>query len=167
MIAIKINHQKDFMSKLLATSLFDNFLAEEITIDTFNTFKIDGRIHKDFYKYSDYTISEQTSNQVYSKWSILRPICLSLIKGKQTPLGFKFILQLDSNYKDDIFKNYDLAISPDAFTPCININFSAGVVTVITGISYSSFSLDKEPEKAWDKYIPSFLESNGISIEII
>ena len=36
-----------------------------------------------------------------------------------------------------------------------------------TGISYSIFTLDKSAEKAWDEYIPGFLESKGIEIELL
>ncbi len=167
MIAIKITHQKDFMSKLLATALFDDFLAEDITIDTYNTFKIDGRVHKEFYKNTDYSDSEQLPSEPFSKWSVLRPVCLDLIKGKQTPLGFKFVLRLSEQKKTEIFKDLDLDLTPNLYSPCININFTSGTVTIITGISYSIFTLDKETEKAWDRYIPSFLESNGIDTEII
>ena len=37
------------MAQLLKGNLFDSFLLEEATIETFNTFTIDGRIHKEFY----------------------------------------------------------------------------------------------------------------------
>ena len=50
MIAVLASNNKEFMTKLLTSDIFDDFLVEEATIDTFNTFHIDGRIHKDFYK---------------------------------------------------------------------------------------------------------------------
>ena len=85
------------MAKLLTTELFDSFLVEEVTIDTFNTFTIDGRIHKEFYKDSEE--SQAPLSNEFSNWAKIRPIALSLIKGKQTPLGFKFILHLSDSDK--------------------------------------------------------------------
>ena len=158
MIAIKIKQPKVFMSKLLTSDTFDRFLLEEAQIETFNTFTINGRIHKDFYKGSS-DVENPDDLGEFSEWERLRPICLDLIKGKQTPLKLKFVLRLADKDKE--------GISPLEFSPCINISYSSGEIIVITGISYSTFTLDKDAEKAWDKYIPSFLESNGIDIELI
>ncbi len=154
------------MSKLLATDFFDSFLVEEATIETYNTFSIDGRIHRDFYKD---TIEEQEDipQEEFSKWEKLRPICLELIKGKRTPIAFKFVLHLDKASKDRLFQDIDSDISADQVSFGIIIKYAQGEVVITTGVSYSIFTLDKEAEKAWDKYIPSFLESNGIEAEIM
>lgn len=165
MIALKIKQQKNFMAKLLTTELFDSFLVEEVTIDTFNTFTIDGRIHKEFYKDSEE--AEGALNNEFSNWAKIRPIALSLIKGKQTPLGFKFILHLSDSDKLALLQNADMDISPDQISLGINLRFSQGEVIITTGVSYSIFTLDKSAEKAWDEYIPSFLESNGIEADLL
>ena len=166
MIAIKVLKQKQFMAKLLTTELFDDFLVETATIDSFNTFSIDGRIHKDFYKDTN-TSPEVIPTEAFSKWKKLRPICLELIKGKQTPLGFKFILHLSDLQKSVFFQGIDSDISQDQVDFGINIKFASGEVVITTGIAYSIFTLDKEAEKAWDNYIPSFLESNGIETDLL
>ena len=49
MIALQLNGTKNFMSHLLLTDTFDNFLFIEGEIVTFNTFTIDGYIQKAFY----------------------------------------------------------------------------------------------------------------------
>ncbi len=165
MIAVRIPKQKIFMAKLLTTGLFDNFLLEEATVETYNTFVIDGRIHRDFFKNSENP--EEIPQEEFSKWEKIRPVCLDLIKGKNTPLGFKFVLHLSESDKEAFFKDLDTDISPDNVSFGINIKFSQGTVIVTTGVSYSLFTLDKEAEKAWDKYIPSFLESNGIEVETL
>lgn len=165
MIALKILQQKNFMAKLLTTELFDSFLVEEVTIDTFNTFTIDGRIHKEFFKDSEET--DKTINSEFSCWSRIRPIALSLIKGKQTPLGFKFILHLSDSDKLALLSDADMDISPDQISLGINLRFSQGEVIITTGVSYNIFTLDKSAEKAWDEYIPSFLESNGIEADLL
>ena len=165
MIALKIKQQKNFMAKLLTTELFDSFLVEEITIDTFNTFTIDGRIHKEFYKDSEE--AKEALNNEFSNWAKIRPIALSLIKGKQTPLGFKFILHLSDSDKLALLSDADMDISPDQISFGINLRFSQGEVIITTGVSYNIFTLDKSAEKAWDEYIPSFLESNGIKADLL
>ncbi len=166
MIAIKVVKQKNFMAKLLTSELFDNFLTEEVVIDTYNTFTIDGRIHKEFYKNANEE-DDACPKEEFSKWEKLRPICLELIKGRQTPLGFKFILRLDDQQKASLFETIDSDITMDQVSLGINIKFSSGEVVITTGVNYSIFTLDKEAEKAWDNYIPSFLESNGIETDIL
>ena len=165
MIALKILKQKNFMSKLLTTDLFDDFTVEEVTIDTFNTFTIDGRIHKEFY--NDSVTPEEVPKSEFSEWAKIRPIALSLIKGKHTPLGFKFILHLSDKDKLSILQESDMDISPDQVSFGIGIKYSQGEVLITTGVSYTIFTLDKSAEKAWDEYIPSFLESNGIEADLL
>ena len=162
MRSITVKQPKIFMSKLLTGDAFDKFLLETAEIETYNTFTIDGRTHKDFYKGS--AEKEEIQLKEFSEWEKIRPICLELIKGKHTPLKLKFVLRLSDDKKEEVFKDLLNTLSPDQFTPCININFALGEISVITGISYNIFTLEKDIEKAWDAYIPSFLESLGIEI---
>ena len=166
MIAVRIPKQKNLMAKLLTTELFDDFLLEEAVIDTYNTFTIDGRIHKEFYN-DQGTEENEIPTEELSSWKKIRPICLELIKGKQTPLGFKFVLHSSSELREKILSEQDMGISPDQFTLGINIKLSQGNIIITTGISCSIFTLDKSAEKAWDEFIPSFLESNGIEADLL
>ncbi len=163
MIAFKITQQKNFMARLLTTDIFDKFLLEEAVIDTFSTFSINGRLHKDFYKGQEE--SDPIPDQEFVSWEKIRPIALNLIKGKQTPLGFKFILHLGDEEKLRLLSDADMNISPDQIQLGINIRYANGEVVITSGVSYSIFTLDKSAEKAWDEYIPSFLESNDIAVD--
>lgn len=165
MIAIKIKNTKAFMSKLLTKELFDEFFLVEATIDTYNTFHIDGLVHKDFYKYDD-TFAEVLKDK-YSKWAVIKPIALDLIKGKRTPLGFKFILQLDEKLKNTMIKEAETDILPDQVALGLNIRFSNEELILTSGISYEIFTLDKSLEKAWDDYLPRFLSDSEIDNEIM
>ena len=49
MKAYKITERKNFMGRLLGSSVFDSFLLAEASITTYNTFLIDGRINKGFF----------------------------------------------------------------------------------------------------------------------
>lgn len=154
------------MSKLLRSELFDDFFVEEATIDTFNTFHIDGRIHKDFYK--DGSDPDDGFDILdFSKWQDLKTICFDLIKGKRTPLGFKFVFHAPTELKKNLLQAADAGLSEDQVKLGINIRFSNNDMILTTGTAFSIFSLDKEIEKAWDGFIPSFLEKSGISCEIL
>ena len=161
MIALKISNKKEFMARLLTTDLFDAFLVEEATIDTFNTFHIDGRIHKDFYK-NDPDYSEDGRLPSNSCWGDIRPICLSLIKGKRTPLGFKFILKSSDSTRKELVEKSEAGIMDDQVNLGLNIRFLNDEIIITTGISISIFTLDKSIEKTWDQYVPGFLEANNI-----
>ncbi len=164
MISIKIPEQKIFMSKLLTSELFDLYFLESASIDTYNSFSIDGRIHREFFK--DLSSTEEVPSEEFSRWSRIRPICLDLIKGRQTPLSFKFVLIADDETKEKILRAADTDISPDLISLGLNIRFAKGQMLITTGTSMKIFSTDKSTEKAWDKYIPSFLESNSIKNDI-
>ena len=91
MIACNICDIKLFTKKLFIGETFDRLLLKEAEIVTFNTFSIDGRVHKSFY-----SEEERAEGQIeeYSTWKTLRPFCFSLIKGKKLPERFSIILKL-------------------------------------------------------------------------
>lgn len=163
MIALRIDNKKDFMTKLLTTGLFDTFDLEEATIESFNTFHIDGHVHKEFYKQdSDY--SDEADLPAFSSWEKLRPICFDLIKGKRTPLGFKFVFHADKTLLGQIIASSKASLTPEQVTLGLNVRFSSGEIVITTGTALSVFTLDKSIEKAWDSFIPSFLESHDINV---
>ena len=82
MIALKAEDVKDFTSKLFLRETFDSFLVKEARITTYNQFSIDGHIRKGFFGPEEL---EEKGMEEYSPWSMLRPFCFSLIKGKKLP----------------------------------------------------------------------------------
>ena len=143
------------MSQLLIGNVFDDFLLEEAVIKTYNTFSIDGRIVPEFYE--DYEFGYE-----FSSWKDMKGICFDLIKGKQTPVSFHFILQLKPDEINKIMLKAGSALSTveiKSFT--LNIKFSQGVITVISATATNSFILDKTPDTVWDNYVTSFLSSNS------
>ena len=88
MIALKIINVKNFMAKLLTQDVFQNFLLEEASITTYNTFVIDGHLMEAFYDTEEW---KERSHREYelSEWSVMRPICFDLIKGTHTPFLWK------------------------------------------------------------------------------
>ena len=53
MISLTLTNVKKFMSQLLMTETFDRFSFIEGEIVTFNTFKLDGYLQKDFFDAPD------------------------------------------------------------------------------------------------------------------
>ena len=164
MIALMISNKKDFMARLLTTDLFDSFLVEEATIDTFNTFHIEGKIHREFYKNDD-DYSEDNTLPEYSSWSDLKTTCFDLIKGKRTPLGFKFTFHPSNDIKAKVLANAGLPVNPEDVLLGLNIRFSSGNIILTTGCAFKTFTLDKTIEKAWDEFIPSFLNNSNIDTQ--
>ena len=92
MIALQITSMKNFMNHLLVADTFDPFLLEEATVSTALTVTIDGHINKDFYP-----AEERSADCIpweLQSWSKIKGLCFDLIKGKHTPLYFKFVLHM-------------------------------------------------------------------------
>ena len=92
MIALQITSMKNFMNHLLVADTFDPFLLEEATISTALTVTIDGHINKDFYPADER--GEDCIPWELQSFSKIKGLCFDLIKGKHTPLYFKFVLHM-------------------------------------------------------------------------
>lgn len=147
MIQLIINNKKEFMQSLLTQRDFNSFLLEEGEIETFSTFHIDGRIHKEFFA------NEEPPADLYTRWAAVRPICFDMIKGKNTPLSFFFVFLPDkaqmNNLLEDLADSDRSAVSSLVLT----VRFTNGIITATSGVSFSSFTLDKSCEKRWDEAV--------------
>lgn len=161
MIALRLKNTKNFMSHLLLSDTFDNFLFIEGEIVTFNTFTIDGFLQKAFYESGDEAVND------YAPWKQLRELCFSIIKGKRTPLSFKFIFSLSPENIERLIlqKNLDFQAS-DVQGLYLNIRFDGSVLQCITGTSLHTFSMDKSLERDWDSMVPRFFDKKGIPFEV-
>ena len=162
MIALQITELKAFMSKFLTTNTFDDFLLQEATLQMGIGYVIDGHINKAFYPSEDDAVDEQLSFISYAE---VRNTLFSLIKGKRTPLGFHVILQLSPKKCAVLFpEGLDAHLIKGLV---MNIRFDGHKALITSGISYSSFSMDKAPELIWDEALMHFLRSANISFEQI
>lgn len=148
---------KTCMSQLLLHDTFDSFTFIEGEITTFNKFSIDGFIHKDFF-------NDPSETETYSKWKDLRSFCYSIIKGKRTPLDFKFIFSLS---KDDVARLINEMLpdfSPDQIQGLyLNFRYNGSELTCTSGTSLKIFTLDKSLEQAFDHWMCCFFSSHGIN----
>ena len=164
MIALQIQDIKNFMSKLLLSQTFDNFLLVEGSVTTFNTFRIDGRLHKDFFTEEE-SEEGKLNNREFSLWKEVKPFCLELIKGKKTPLGFKFTFQLSKENTAKLLTSSGItSIQPENVSGLLlNIRYDNSALNVITATNLSLFTLDKTLERAWDDMVKRFLKQQEIS----
>ena len=151
MQSFQISDKKDFMNKLLNSDCFHSFLLKEATIHTAISYVIDGKINEDFYTKEEL---EDTSVVPFSyrEWKEIMPLCFDLIKGKRTPIRFKFILYLKPEAVEQVLSKADITTGRDIVKHLIlNIHFDNGDMSLTSGIAYSTFSLDKDADHAWDK----------------
>lgn len=159
MISLTLTDIKEFTSQLLLKDTFDNFSFIEGEIVTFNTFHIDGFIQKDFF-------DTNTELPEYSCWKNVREFCLHIIRGKRTPLSFRFVLSLTpENIARLIAQNKSSLRPEEVHGLYLNLHFDGTQLTCVTGTSLKTFTLDKSLEHVWDEMAEKFLHQKGIPFE--
>lgn len=162
MILLSISEVKEFMSKLLLSDTFDSFLFIEGEIVTFNTFSINGYLQKDFFD------KDMIPERNYSLWKELREYCFSLIRGKRTPLRFKFVFGLSEPNIEKLLRQQGLSFTPqDVQGLYLNISYDGHSLRCVTGTSMNLFTLDKSLEEAWDKMVQKFFAQKEINFELM
>jgi len=164
MIALQITSLKTLMNQLLVGDTFDIFLLEEAVISTANTYTIDGHINKDFFPLEE----RGTENIPYEFqcWSESKGLCFNLIKGKNTPLYFKFVLHLKPEKVISFLEKENCTVDASQIRALVlNIKYDGSKAILTTGTSYQTFLMSKEPDILWDKAIIKYLVLKGIAFE--
>ena len=162
MIALTLTEVKECMGKLLLSELFDPFYFIEGEIVTFGKFSLDGYLNKDFFD------KEETPDRDYALWKDVREYCFSLIKGKRTPLSFKFILGLSNPNIEKLLMQQELDFKPeDVRGLYINLKYDGQKLQCTTGTSMNLFTMDKSLEQAWDKMVQKFFTQKEIAYELL
>lgn len=169
MKALKITETKNFMGILLKSDCFEDFLLEEASITTYNTFSIDGHIVPAFYK-GYVNVPDEEASYRYSCWKDLQELCFQFIRGKRTPVRFHFTLYLKPDkikalFASECFNKEHDALPDQLDQLVLNIKYQEGILTLITAVSYHSFVMDKSAEKLWDQYMIQFLTAKSIAFE--
>ena len=161
MIAFSLTSIKGFMSQLLLSETFDSFSFIEAEIVTFNTFHIDGLIQKDFFD-TGMDLPE------YSPWKNVREYCFTIIKGRRTPLSFRFVISLSRKSIEQLVLRSSPAVRPeDVQGLYLNIHYDGRQLSCVTGTSFQTFTMDKSLEHAWDEMVEKFFLRRGIDAERI
>ncbi len=166
MLALQITSMKNFMSQLLTGDVFDIFLLEEAALTTATTVRIDGRINTEFYPVAERT--PQLLPYEFETWSNMKGLCYQLIKGKHTPLYFKFVLQLKPDKMQSMLEKEHLSLKDSQLKSLIlTIKYDGGKAVLTTGSSYLTFVLDKTADVVWDRQLCKYLSIKGIAYEIL
>ena len=162
MIALALTDVKECMGKLLLSETFDPFYFIEGEIVTFSTFTMDGYLKKDFFD------AENAPEREYALWKDVREFCFSIIKGKRTPLSFKFVLGLSDSNIEKLLLQQELDFKPqDVRGLYINLKYDGQNLQCITGTAMNLFTMDKSLEQAWDKMIQKFFTQKEIKYEVL
>lgn len=160
MTAFEITNKKQFMNSLLLTDTFDIFLLEKANLVLSNTVDIDGRYNSDFFEGS-----EEKPSYEFTPWEEIRPLIVSLIKGKNTPLSFKITLMLKPEYIKGALKE---ALNDEASSLIkalvLNIKYENDRLLLVTGTSFNTFVMDKSMDAAWDSSMKGFLIKHEFEI---
>ena len=161
MIALQIQDVKTMMSQLLVHSLFDEFLLNEMNIDTATSLRLDGKLNRAWYSTDE---EEALAGRIYSKWSEIKPIAYQFVKGNRTPLAMMIVFQNNEVQTASLIKNGGLPFAVDDINGLyMNLRYDSNGLTIITGTSLKLFSMDKSLEHYWDESVKQFLQKAKIA----
>ena len=164
MIALQITSMKQFMNHLLVADTFEPFLLEEAVISTASNFTIDGHVNREFYENDEN--SPSLPDNEFRPWSELKGLCFDLIKGKRTPLFFRFVLHLIPQKAAALLEKENCGVSPsDVKALVVNIRYDGSKAMLTTGTAYHTFLLSREPDAIWHRAFRKYLDGKGIAYE--
>ena len=167
MLALHITSLKQFMNHLLVRDTFDSFLLEEATITTANTYTIDGRLNRNFFSEEELS-SGQIPDFEYTPWSTLKGVCFQLIKGKRTPLSFKFVFHLTPELTARLMQQHECGVAAAQVKAMVmTVRYDGTKALLTTGCSYNTFVMSREPEQIWDKVLVEMLAAREIPYEVL
>lgn len=171
MIALNVTDIRTFMSALLAGNIFDEFLLTEGSVTTFCTWSVDGTWQNDFFDRDRKEDSESESAaekavSSYVPWKNVKEFFFSIIRGKRTPLSFKFVFCLSAGALSSFLSENGLSSPPsEIFGLYMNYRYDGSQLLLTTGTSLRTFTKDRSLDSAWDISVMAFLKQNGISTE--
>lgn len=167
MVALEITEIGALLQQMLKGTMFDHFLLQEAVISNACEHQIDGRITENYYTEEE-AARMGLSGYRCVPFSMVRPICLEIMKGKRKPAFFKFVFLLSpENQANTIIHSGSSYRPEDVSGMFLNLIYKNSRLTCTTGVSYHIFSMDKSLEKEWDRLAAVFFRRHGIAAEII
>lgn len=151
-----------FMSKLLIGSVFDSFLLVEAQISGRADVTIDGRLNEEFYDTEE--LAERKKLGPFVSYGELKALCFEAIRGKNTPVSFRFILRANDRETAEV-------LAPAAGEAenisglFINITYRQGSLTATTGISNTGFMKKGQAAALWDDHVRKIFREAGTGAE--
>ena len=96
----------------------------------------------------------------------MRPILFELIRGKKTPVSFRFTLHLMPQYVPGVLKPSETSVTPDQVRALVlTCRYENGKLTLLTGTSFHTFLPDKSADALWDRTVKAFLSQKEVDYE--
>ncbi len=157
------------MAQLLVQEVFDAFLLEEVRVLTASELVLSGRRNANWYDTGLWERMQAASEEcaAWMTWKEVKTVVFSYIKGSRTPDMLRVSLKVQSKQAVQMLADSGvLSIyeqqRPDLF---LQIRYEKGMLSIVTGAAYPSFTMDKTVEKAWDVAICTFLKQHKIPFE--
>lgn len=165
MTALQLTDIKNFMNQFLRSEIFDRFLLTEAVIIQDVAVTIDGHIQKGYFSREELEEKNLAHARIIP-YSFVRPGIYQLIRGKKTPVYFKFVLMLSpENMERTLAKSDSGLTGADVSGMFLNLVYQNGTLLLTTGISYQTFCGEKTLDREWDKMMQIFLNKYSIPFE--
>ncbi len=167
MIALQVSSMKSFMNHLLVADTFDMFLLEEAVVGMACTYHIDGHTNREFFQNGNPEEELPAHPEPDLRpWRDLKGLCYNLIKGKRTPLHFRFVMHLLPEKATALLVKNGCDVDPSLVRALVlNIRYDGSKAVLTTGTAYQTFVPSKEPDIIWDKALAKYLDGKGIACE--
>ncbi len=164
MILLEISDIKLAMVHLLIRDSFDLFYLDSAELTTFATMSLRGRRNLAWYDSDEQ--QENISLSEWIRWSEVKPTVFSYIKGSKTPDSMKIILKADASWARSRLAQQGLETLYQQQHPelIVNFRYEREALSVITGVSYTEFTMDKQIEFAWDEIVSHYFSHLGIAL---
>ena len=117
--------------------------------------------------FDTFSFFDEAFEKEYSTWGEVRDFFFQVIRGKKTPLNFKFILSLAKDQFESFLTKHDLTYRPAEIQGLyLNFRYDGLALQCITGTSMNTFTMDKSVEKAWDEYVQKFFASQELDFDM-
>lgn len=147
MIAFQITEVKDFMRHLLMEDTFDDFDLIEAVIVKDYTVTLDGRNENTVVSYAE-----------------LRELLHAHVRGKTGPRMMRLTLSISPKKLQELTEEESLE-QTKITSFILNIRYEQKRLQCVSGVSFSTFSMEKPLEALWDRYLTAFFELHGIEVK--
>lgn len=160
MLALKIKENGNFMTKLLSSDCFDVFLLNEASIKMSVTWSVDGTVNSSFFE------DKSDAPYKFEQWRNIRPRVRDLIKGKRAPVSFQIVLQLKPQLMEALFERAgEQGLLSMVSALILTVRMDEGGIVLISGISRSGFTMNKNADILWDEAVCRFLDGKEIAYQ--
>lgn len=162
MQTIEILDIKPFMQLLLQMEFFDSYCFTAADIRADMSYHLDGHINTVYYSTEEIT-SYFAFTKPYVPWKLARDKVFTLIKGKRTPTTMKVVLKLNTQMQQELLtldNSFQQEICDGLF---LNILFQENRLTIVCGVSYNIFTMDKALETEFAGWFLQLLQKEGIT----